>query len=571
MLNVDVEQNIRQKQVIRAGFNSSGVSRNNRLVERHTSPFGAYWKSYDFASNTGRQNLFGHPLGPGVGTTRFRHDGGEIIFSLPNGLQAYLLVDAQGNRIDKGPTAIVSDPKRPDRAVENGISCMSCHAKGMIEKADQIREHVEKSEKGFFKSERELILALYPPKDKLFEAYREDAERFRQSVEATGGHLGATEPISALAVRFEGELDLTLAAAEVGLPPDAFVLGVQKNALLQRFLGNLKVDGGTVQRTTFNETFARAIGELQLGDFLAIQGELNRFNGHGDGVTSVAISGGGRFLVSGSRDKMIRVFDIVANKEARRFQGHTHEVKCVAMSRDRRFVLSGGYDKTLRLWDVEKGIELRRFQGHSDVISCVCFSADGSEALSGSWDDTCRLWDVSTGRELYVYKGHKGDVMSVALSPDGKKALSAGADKVIRLWDAATGKEIKSFTGHSDTVLSVSLSADGKRVLSAGLDGTLRLWNAENGKELRQLEGAGGLVSSVCISPDGKRALTNVQDLPTSKALPAVVLWDLETGKELRRFEGHRSQVTAVAFSSDGTKAVSGSLDKTIRLWGLPR
>jgi mono/diheme cytochrome c family protein len=571
MLHLDVDQNIRQQQVIRAGFNGSGVSRNNRMIERHVSPFGAYWKSYDFASNTGRQNLFAHPLGPGVGSTRFQHDGGEIIFNLPNGLQAYLLVDAKGQRIDKGPTAIVSDPKRPDRAVENGISCMSCHAKGMIEKADQIRDHVDMNPKGFFKAELPVIQALYPPKEKLFEAYREDAERFRKAVEATGGHLGTTEPVAALAVRFENELDLTLAAAEVGLPTDAFLLGVQKNALLQRILGNLKVEGGTVQRTTFNEAFARAIGELQIGDFLAIQGELRRFNGHGDGVTSVALSGGGRFLVSGCRDKTVRVFDIIANKELRRFDGHTHEVKCVAMTRDRRFVLSGGYDKTLRLWDVEKGVELRRFTGHTDVIMSVAFSADGTRALSGSWDDTVRLWDVTTGKELYVFKGHKGDVMHVALSADGKKALSAGADKIVRLWDAASGKEIKSFSGHSDTVLCVALSADGKRLLSASLDGTVRLWNAENGKEVRPFDGAGGLVTSVCFSPDGKRAISNVQDQPSSKTIPAVVLWDVETGKELRRFEGHRSQVTAVAFSYDGTKAISGSLDKTLRMWGLPR
>src|SRR5262249_24742039 len=119
MLRVDVAQNLRQDRVARAGFNSSGVSRNNRLIERHESGAVVYWKSYDFGSNAGRQNLFAHPLGPGDCLTTFQHDGGEIIFNLPNGLQAYLLVAGDGRRIDKGPTAIVSDPRRPDRAVEN--------------------------------------------------------------------------------------------------------------------------------------------------------------------------------------------------------------------------------------------------------------------------------------------------------------------------------------------------------------------------------------------------------------------------------------------------------------------
>jgi Planctomycete cytochrome C len=125
MLRVDTLENIRQERAARAAFNGSGVSRNNRLIERHESGATVYWKSYDFGGNTGRQNLFAQPLGPVDQDAAFLHDGGEIIFSLPNGLQAYLLVDGKGQRIDKGPTAIVSDPRRPDRAVENGLSCIS--------------------------------------------------------------------------------------------------------------------------------------------------------------------------------------------------------------------------------------------------------------------------------------------------------------------------------------------------------------------------------------------------------------------------------------------------------------
>ena len=146
----------------RAGFNSSGVSRNNRLIERHESGATVYWKSYDFAGNTGRQNLFALPLGPGDDNSSFQHDGGEIIFSLPNGLQAYFLTDGKGTRIDKGPTAIVSDPRRPDRAVENGLSCMSCHARGMVEKADQVRPHVLKNSAAFQRATVDSVTALYP-------------------------------------------------------------------------------------------------------------------------------------------------------------------------------------------------------------------------------------------------------------------------------------------------------------------------------------------------------------------------------------------------------------------------
>src|SRR5262249_11767807 len=158
-LRIDVTQNIRQERAARAGFNGSGVSRNNRLIERHEANGVVYWRSYDFGSNTGKQNLFANPLAPGEGGSTFAHDGGESICRRPNGLPGYPLADSRGRRIDKGPTAIVSDPKRPDRAVENGLSCMSCHARGMIDKADQVRDHVTKNAAAFAAADVELVQA----------------------------------------------------------------------------------------------------------------------------------------------------------------------------------------------------------------------------------------------------------------------------------------------------------------------------------------------------------------------------------------------------------------------------
>ena len=86
-LEVDVARNLLNSpgdSVWRAGFNDSGVSNHNRVVERHKSRYGAYWKSYDFAGSVGTRNVFTHPLG-------FTHDGGERPSSiLPNGLQGIL-------------------------------------------------------------------------------------------------------------------------------------------------------------------------------------------------------------------------------------------------------------------------------------------------------------------------------------------------------------------------------------------------------------------------------------------------------------------------------------------------
>jgi hypothetical protein len=263
-LHIDLRADVAQERVARAGFNGSGVSRNNRLIERHESPHGSFWRSYDFASSSDRGNVFSHPLGPGTAANTFVADGGEVIFSLPNGLHAFLLVDRLGRRLDKAPLTIVSDPRRPDRAVENGISCMSCHARGLIAKADQVRAHVERNRGAFSAEEGAAVLAIYPPEAAMAALFGRDNSRYEKALDEAGVPLAPADQIVALALRYEKELDLPTAAAEVGLRPEELASRLNRSAALARILGPLRVPGGTVQRTIFNEVFGDLAKDLGL-------------------------------------------------------------------------------------------------------------------------------------------------------------------------------------------------------------------------------------------------------------------------------------------------------------------
>lgn len=84
--------------------------------------------------------------------------------------------------------------------------------------------------------------------------------------------------------------------------------------------------------------------------------------------------------------------------------GHSGNVSSVAFSPDGKYILSGSDDKTLKLWDIETGKEIRTFAGHANSITSVAFSPDGRYALSGSWDNTLKLWDIVTGNEIRTFK-----------------------------------------------------------------------------------------------------------------------------------------------------------------------
>ena len=103
------------------------------------------------------QNIFTHPL-------TFRHDGGEVVFHLPNGLQGYYISDASGNRIDEAPIDIVSNPAASNPAVRNGLSCIGCHTEGMKTFEDEVRAVILKSPDGPVKDQGlRLYVEQSPP------------------------------------------------------------------------------------------------------------------------------------------------------------------------------------------------------------------------------------------------------------------------------------------------------------------------------------------------------------------------------------------------------------------------
>jgi hypothetical protein len=258
---VDVEDDIHRSLAKRAGFQLSGVSANNRLIERHSARNGYFWTSYDFGGNRERQSLYEFPLGPG-GPRGFDHDGGETIFSLPNGFQAYYLNTAKGQSLDKGPTNIVRDKSRKDFAVTNGISCMGCHDQGMKKNKDEIRAHVLAG-RAFPKDVKDAVAALYPPNDVMDGVLDEDQKRFlgamrRAGLEPTLKRNGI-EMINVLANRYEADVDATLAAAELGLTKTEFRNAAEDAAKELRPLLR-RLDQSIVPRDHFESAF-KALAE----------------------------------------------------------------------------------------------------------------------------------------------------------------------------------------------------------------------------------------------------------------------------------------------------------------------
>ncbi|KIW49364.1 nuclear distribution protein PAC1 [Exophiala xenobiotica] len=238
-------------------------------------------------------------------------------------------------------------------------------------------------------------------------------------------------------------------------------------------------------------------------------GELERtLKGHTKSVLDVDFGGprGATLLASCSSDLTIRLWDPSDEyKNIRTLPGHDHSISCI------RFIPSGAAgaplsgntlvsasrDKTLRIWDVTTGYCLKTLKGHTDWVRTVTPSIDGRFLLSAGNDQIPRLWDASSGEVKITFLGHEHVVECVAFAPGssyvhlssiagykkpppasscGEFLATGGRDKIIKIWDNR-GTCHKTLVGHDNWVRGLVFHPGGRYLLSISDDKTIRCWD----------------------------------------------------------------------------------------------
>lgn len=316
-LGVAYHRDVKSTDTVRAGFQKSGVSQGNRLIERIQRPNGDYyWKSYDF--NTARQNdrggdLFRHPLGPiNAGLTQdqglvFSPDGGEIIFSLPNGLQAYMLIDALGVRLDEAPVRVVTDKSRKDSRIINGISCMQCHKDGMF--SNGVVDQMLASTKNLKLAPRDhATMTRMHDQKKLERYFAQDSGRFMAAV-VKCGPAGKEEPVSLLYFHYLNDLSPSQLHAELELDPSADLLAVLSR-IQEPEVVNLtaKYKSATpLPRQDFEKVYPTLVASLGIGKVPPRESiAVIEFGGdHGDGSISISESSSGPTVIGNAPTRTV--------------------------------------------------------------------------------------------------------------------------------------------------------------------------------------------------------------------------------------------------------------------------
>lgn len=185
-------------------------------------------------------------------------------------------------------------------------------------------------------------------------------------------------------------------------------------------------------------------------------------------------------------------------------------------------------------------------------------------------------------KNTITLKGHTDKVSSVAFSHDGSRVITGSWDKTARVWDVKTGKQLQVLKGHTNTVYLVRFSHDSSKVLTAASMAVKR-WNASTGELLATISDCSyfdRLSLFYCDDLEIKDVIPlkrennhsigfnhNRSKIVTGSYDKTARIWNAVTGNLLQILKGHVDIVADAQFSPDDSKIVTVSYDKTVRIW----
>jgi serine/threonine protein kinase len=293
-------------------------------------------------------------------------------------------------------------------------------------------------------------------------------------------------------------------------------------------------------------------------------GELRHYDTRGEQIERLALSPTDPWFAGGSRQGVVRIWDLETGGILQEMPGHTGVVWFVAFHPHGRLLASSGADATIRIWNVDTGKEVKTIDGPpaSQMWSAV-FSPDGKQLFSGGDDGVGRIWNVETGELIRTCEKHGKTINWVAWAPDGSLVYSAGWDGTLRGWDASTGMQRFAFTEAKRKINMVAVTHDGRHLLCSNDTGQVHLLDATSGFKVATFLDKTATQWSAAFSRDGLRAVTSGSE-------NNVHLWDVSQGRLIYTFMGHTDKVPSCVMTADGKRIITASWDKTVRIWVTP-
>ena len=231
---------------------------------------------------------------------------------------------------------------------------------------------------------------------------------------------------------------------------------------------------------------------------------------------------GNNYLVLGTKEGTLEVFDVGAATKVHTQEAHSGPVWSLCMLPDKSGFVSGSADKEVKFWlwqvvvskeDGTKTLRLKhsRTLKMADDVLCVKISPDARLLAVSLLDATIKVFYLDSLKFFLSLYGHKLPVLCMDISSDSTLLVSGSADKNIKIWGLDFGDCHKSLFAHGDTVMQVSFVHNTHYCFTVGKDRMLKYWDLDRNEMLLELSGHHGEVWALAVSAYGDFVVTGEQ------------------------------------------------------------
>lgn len=239
--------------------------------------------------------------------------------------------------------------------------------------------------------------------------------------------------------------------------------------------------------------------------------------------------------------------------------GHSDSVRSLSFSPDGKYLVSSSSDKTVKVWEVATGKEMTSFVHGSDLLSAF-FSSDGKNVWSGDAKGSLRLWDIGTGKTI-AQLNHGALAYALTCSSNRKYAFTGGGERLV-YWDLTTRKQVFTLPIKEVIVRDAKFSNDGRfvamiieRFSYPNSESVIHILDVKKRKIVKKIKGGSVPLRAVALSPDGKILIAGGGN-DEKDAMMSV--WETDSGWKITSFP-FKWPVFNVEFSPDGKDAAAAS------------